>query len=43
MNAKELMKLAQEDVSSRFKLYKQLSELDCNKKEQSKKQIKEGV
>ena len=41
--AKELMKLAQEDVSSRFKLYKQLSELDCNKKEQSKKQIKEGV
>ena len=29
--AAELIKLAQGDVSARFKLYKQLSQLNCNK------------
>jgi len=31
--AKKLIKLAQEDVSSRFKLYKQLSQLDCSEEQ----------
>lgn len=35
--AEELIKLAQEDVSSRFKLYKQLSQLDCGKEQTENK------
>ncbi|MFC1645925.1 pyruvate:ferredoxin (flavodoxin) oxidoreductase [Candidatus Omnitrophota bacterium] len=35
--AEELIKLAQEDVSSRFKLYKQLSQLDCSKEQTENK------
>ncbi|MFH1622518.1 MAG: pyruvate:ferredoxin (flavodoxin) oxidoreductase [Candidatus Omnitrophota bacterium] len=31
--AEELLKLAQEDVSSRFRLYKQLSQLNCSKEQ----------